>query len=105
MFDASALEESKLRSEVSRSEFARDLLDNPLIQEFFAKNESEIWEAIKTSPVRNVEDREKLLLMHRSMEKFRSYLIQTLETGKLASMQLESKRNALQRAKAAIWPD
>ena len=102
MSDAIALDEIQLRNEMERGNQARELLDNQLIAEFFSENEKEIWQAIKTSPIRNVEDREKLLLMFRTMEKFRSFLVQTLETGKMASLTMESRRSRLQKAREWI---
>lgn len=103
MFDSvDVISEVNLNAEMRLGDAARDILENPLIVKFFEENEKEIWQAIKSSPVRDVEGREKLLLMQKSMEKFKQYLEQTLTTGKLASLTMESRRSRLQKAKDVI---
>lgn len=73
--------------EIVRANHAQDALNNPLIQEALSHYESELTEAWKKSPLRDVEGRERLRLMLAAHEAFKNYLNTTLETGKLAKVQ------------------
>lgn len=75
--------------EVLRGNHAQDALNNPLIQEALSHYESELIEAWKTSPLKDVDGREKLRLMLAAHQAFRSYLETTLQTGKLAQVQTQ----------------
>lgn len=80
--------EQQLRTEMQRGAWANELQANPLLQEALDTYESEIVEAWKTSPVRDVEGRERLRLMLDAQKRFRAFLETTAQTGKLASTQV-----------------
>lgn len=73
--------------EIVRANHAQDALNNPLISEALSHYEKELTEAWKTSPLRDVEGRERLRLMLAAHQAFASYLQTTIETGKLAKVQ------------------
>ena len=76
--------------EIVRANHAQDALNNPLIQEALSHYETEITEAWKNSPLRDVEGRERLRLMLAAHQAFKSYLNTTMETGKLAQAQTKN---------------
>lgn len=69
-----------------RANRARELLENPVLQEAMAHYELEILNAWKNSPLRDAEGREKLRLMLDAHQKFKTFLENTLEAGKLAKV-------------------
>ena len=95
-------EDLKRREEVQRGDEARRLLEEPLLVEAFAMLRQRYIAEWESSPARDTEGREKLWLMNRLISSVENQLKQLLETGKLASIQLEQKRTLRDRAKAAI---
>jgi hypothetical protein len=81
-------QDKQARMEVARGAQAGELLDNPLIVEALDAYENEIVQLWKTSPLRDVEGREKLRQMLDAATKFRAYMMTTVETGKLAKAQI-----------------
>jgi len=69
-----------------RANEARQLLESSLLQEALDHYEQEIIQAWKTSPLRDEEGQRKLRLMLDAQAKFRSYLTNTLQSGKLAKV-------------------
>ena len=67
-----------------RANRAREVLENPLLEEALAHYEQEIVSLWKASPLRDVEGRERLRLMLAAQEHFRTYLTNTMAAGKLA---------------------
>lgn len=90
MFDQALDKLPFLRKEVQRGADAQALLDNPLMLEAIQAYEDEITNLWKTSPLRDVEGREKLRLMLEASSKFRAYMVTTVETGKLATAQIKT---------------
>ena len=82
---------------IRRSEKARQLFNDPLLQETLDLIEKEVTEAWMTCPVRDVEARETLWRMAVTARKFRDILRGTMESGKIAMKQLEDKKTLLQR--------
>lgn len=70
-------------AELNRATRAQEALENPLIAEALAAWETEITEAWKQSPLRDVEGREKLRLMLEAARSFQTHLLKTVETGKV----------------------
>lgn len=67
-----------------RANRAAELLDNPILSEALQAYETEITEAWKNSPLRDAEGREKLRQMLEAHRKFTTFLVNTMESGKLA---------------------
>lgn len=82
---------------IRRAERARQLFNDPLVQETLDLIEKEVSEAWMGCPVRDVEARETLWRMAVTARKFRDVLRGTMESGKIAMKQLEDKKTLLQR--------
>ncbi|MFZ6653799.1 hypothetical protein [Undibacterium sp. TJN19] len=76
---------------------AKEVLENEAYIQAFADIENEIIEKWKTTPARDAEGREKLWMYLAMLKKFKSQLDSTLQTGKLAQLEVEHKQNLLQR--------
>lgn len=72
--------------DLSRAAQARELLEHPLIVEALDAFEKEVIAEWKRSPVRDQEGRERLFLMLKAQEKFRSHLVSMVTTGRLISL-------------------
>lgn len=96
---------STAHTELQRGDQAQAAIDNPLITEALDAWEQEITQAWKSSPLRDVEGREKLRLMLEAAVEFRKYLQTTIDTGQLQRVQIERQRPTLQelRPAQATW--
>ena len=84
---------------------AREILDNEVFQQVFADIEQELYKAWTESPARDAEGREKIHQYLAMLRKVKSHLQTTLETGRLADLEMEHKRSLLDRAKAFMSGD
>lgn len=80
---------------------AKEVLENPAFEGAFESIEQELVEAWKTSPQRDDKGREHIFLALTMLRRVKAHLTTTLETGKLATMELEHKRSFAQRLTAA----
>ena len=106
MTDASMDEESRLLAEQERARQAQELAEHPLFKEALATYRERLMHEWAESPARDTEGREKLWLMLKTAEAVERHLVELMETGKLASIQLEQRRSLSQRAKDAwksLW--
>jgi hypothetical protein len=78
---------------------AREVLENEEFIAAFGAIEQELIEAWKTSPARDPEGREKLWAYLHLLAKLKTQLTRTLETGKLAKLDLEHQRGLRQKVK------
>lgn len=69
--------------DLHRAAQAQEALENPLIAEALAAWETEITEAWKKSPLRDVEGRERLRLMLEAAQSFKAHLNTVIATGKM----------------------
>lgn len=90
--------------EMERGRRAEEILNDPLVAAFFEDAEREIWNAWKSSPLRDAEGREKLRLMQEWLSKFRETLASHLTTGKMAAIKLQEQETLAQRMRAALLP-
>lgn len=90
------------RTEIARGQQAAEALDNPIVVEALEAWEREVIESWKTSPLRDVEGRERLRLMLEASKAFRGYMTRTLETGKLAEIQLQQSRTMMDRVRGVF---
>lgn len=85
-------EDQKLQSERSRAADAEMILKNPLVQEVLDSLEKEVIAAWENTPMRDTEAREKAWVYYITVRKFRNTFVSFIETGRMASIQLETKR-------------
>lgn len=81
---------------------AKEVLENEAFQGAMATIKQEVIEQWTNSPARDHEGREKLWQFLKLAQKLEATLQTTLETGKLAKLDLEHKQSLADRAKAAI---
>ena len=74
---------------------AREILENEQWQATFDAIENEVIESWKTS--QNAADREKQWTYLQVLQKVQMHLVSTLETGKLAELELEHKKTLQER--------
>ena len=78
-----------LNKQISRGQQAKDILENPLLQDSLKAIRNKLDTEWKNSPLRDVEGREKIFFLVKAIDKFEAMLISEMETGKLASEQLK----------------
>ncbi len=83
--------------DLSRAAQARELLEHPLLVEALEAFEKEVIAEWKKSPARDQEGRERLFLMLKASDKFRSCLESMVTTGKLIGV----RSSAIDRIKEA----
>lgn len=81
-----------------RAEKARQLFEDPFLQETLDTMEREVMELWMACPVRDVEGRETLWRMAVTTRKFRDMLRGTAESGKLAAAQIRERQSLAERA-------
>lgn len=81
---------------------AREVLENEAYIAAFETIETEIKTQWQNSPARDQEGREKLWLMLSLMHKLKATLQTTLETGKLAKLDLQHQQSLKDRAKSLV---
>ena len=84
---------------------AREVLENEAFQAVFADIEQELTTAWKNSPQRDADAREKIHLALTMLNKVEACLHTTLDTGKLATLDLQHKQSLAERAKGWIGRD
>lgn len=87
---------------LQRAAHAQDALNNPLIGEALDQWEKDITETWKTSPLADVDGREKLRLMLEAAKQFRSHLLRTMETGQLIRAQAQKAPTMWDRVSANL---
>lgn len=81
---------------------AKEVLDNEVFQAVFTDIEQEVTQSWMDSPARDQEGREKLWQYLTLLRKVKAHLTTTLETGKLAQLELQHKQSLYDRAKAGL---
>lgn len=81
---------------------AKEILENEVFQAVFTDIENEVIETWKQTPARDVEGRERLWTYLSLLKKVQTRLQTTLETGKLAQLELEHKQTVADRLKAGL---
>jgi len=92
-------EQDKLNQELSQANKAKQLFDNPLLQESFQKLRELYSNSLLNTGASENETREKLWLAYQMVGKVEQNLIEMIDTGKLASKQLEDFRNQTKNKK------
>ena len=91
-----------LETRLYDGEKAREVLENEVFQQVFTDIELELTTAWKSSPQRDSDAREKIHLALSLLTKVKACLQTTLDTGKLARLDLEHRRTLADRAKDLI---
>ncbi|HEX7644845.1 MAG TPA: hypothetical protein VF472_21805 [Burkholderiaceae bacterium] len=89
----------KLDERMYNGDRAREVLENEAFIAAMADIRQEIIEEWEKTPARDQEGREKLWQLLKMQEKLKGLLQSTLETGKLAKLELEHKQTLAQRAR------
>lgn len=79
---------------------ANEVLENEAFIAVFNDIESELVEQWKATPARDSDGREKIWAYLAMLRKVKSHLQHSLETGKLAQLEVEHKQSLLNRAKS-----
>jgi len=92
-------EQAKLHQEVSQSNKARQLLDNPLFKEALNELKKLYAESLFNTGAKEQDTREKLWLAYNVVGKVEQHIREILDTGKLAKKQLEDFRTSIKNNK------
>ena len=92
-------EQDKLNQELSQANKAKQLFENPLLKESFDKLKKLYTESLFNTGATEIEAREKLWLAYNVVSKVEQNLFEILDTGKLASKQLEDFRTQIKNQK------
>ena len=76
---------------------AREILENEQFNASFEAIETEILESWKNSPARDEVGRESLYNYLKLAQKFKAQLVSTMETGRLAELELNHKKSLKER--------
>lgn len=91
-----------LEQRIYNADRAREVLDNEAYQRVFADAKQEITDQWTKSPARDQEGREKLWLMLSLLNKLETMLQASLDSGKLARLELDHQKSLAERAKAFL---
>ena len=89
----------KLNQEISQSNKAKQLFENPLLKESFDKLKKIYSDSLFNTGAKEETTREKLWLAYNIVRKVEQNLLEILDTGKLASKQLEDYRQNIKNKK------
>jgi len=93
------LEQGDLQKEQTQSNKAKQLLENDLLKAAFIKLKALYSESLFNTGAAETETREKLWLAYQMVGKVEQNLLEMIDTGKLASKQLEDFRNQIKEQK------
>jgi hypothetical protein len=88
-----------LETEIAEGYTAQEILASTVYLDAFEAIKQEIMQTWQSSPSRDSEGREKLFLMLGMLNKVQSTLQTTMETGKLAQVNLKHQQTLLDRAR------
>ena len=92
-------QEGKLQKELSQANKAKQLFENPLLKESFDKLKKIYSDSLFNTGAKEETTREKLWLAYNIVGKVEQHLLEILDTGKLASKQLEDFRTNIRNKK------
>lgn len=81
---------------------AKEVLENEAFAAALQAIEDEVIQAWKTSPARDQAGRENLWIYLHLLQKLRQQLQTTMETGKLATLEIKHQETLLERAKNGL---
>lgn len=86
------MNEKETKERIKRGARAKQLLDDPMIQDFLKDLRETLFNNIRTSHYRDVDDREDLYKMLRVTDEFEKLFILHINTGKLAQSRLDQMK-------------
>tara|TARA_R110000803_G_scaffold21941_1_gene54804 strand:- start:49 stop:342 length:294 start_codon:yes stop_codon:yes gene_type:complete len=92
-------EQDKLNQELNQANKAKQLFQDPLLKESFDKLRNLYSQSLFNTGALEADAREKLWLAYNVINKVEQNLLEMIDTGKLASKQLEDFRNKIQDKK------
>ena len=92
-------QEGKLNQEITQANKAKQLFEEPLLKESFEKLKKLYSESLFNTGATETETREKLWLAYNIVSKVEQNLLEIIDTGKLASKQMEDYRNSIKNKK------
>ena len=92
-------QEAKLQQEVSQANKVKQLFETPLLKESFEQLKKLYAESLFNTGAKETEAREKLWLAYNVVGKVEQNLLEILDTGKLASKELEDFRKSIKNQK------
>ena len=90
-------DQTKLQSEVNRSEKAKLVLQEPIFLEAIIELKKLYSQSLLNTGVNEQDAREKLWLAYQVVGKVEQHFIEIMETGKLAKRQLEDFRESIEK--------
>lgn len=88
-------DESQLLREVERASKARAVMESVIVKEALETIERDTLALWEQTGSRDTDARERLWMFYVVSRKFRNTLQQVMETGRMAELQLQEKRNGL----------
>lgn len=92
-------DQTKLNQEITQANKAKLLFENPIFKNSFDQLRKLYQDSLFNTGVNENETREKLWLAYNIVSKVEQNLFEILDTGKLASKQLEDYRNSIKKQK------
>ena len=92
----------EIEQRIYNGDRAREVLENEAFQWAFDELKTELTKSWETSPARDQEGREKLYQLLKLADKLKANLTTSLETGRLARLDLDHKESLLSKAKRSI---
>ena len=92
-------QEGKLNQEITQANKAKQLFEEPLLKESFEKLKKLYSESLFNTGATETDTREKLWLAYIIVSKVEQNLLEMIDTGKLASKQMEDYRNSIKNKK------
>jgi hypothetical protein len=89
------IDETKLREEQTRARRAHEWLDNPIYKESWEAARLAALAKLEELPLQDAAGREEIHHMLSAMKKVRAYIERAVQDGKLASVELESRKKTL----------
>ena len=90
-------DEYRLLTEIDRARQAQEITEHPLFVEAIEKYKTRLMDEWAASPARDRESREHLWLMVKTVSVVEGHLKELMQTGKLATLQLEQKKSVRDR--------
>ena len=85
--------------DITRADFARQILDNPLFKEAFAALDADLARQRQAVKITDTQLHTKLIVCEQVLSRFRDVLTRAIQDGDVAQMriELENKKNAFKR--------
>lgn len=90
---------STLEERLYLGDRAREVIENEVFIDAFEQIQNEVIEQWTNSPARDAEGRERLWTYLQMLKRLQAQLQQTMESGRLARLDLEHKRGLMERAR------